>query len=56
MFVNDDSFCGIIVDVIKTQNALEIIKLLHEGYDFHCAMKGSSQVGTVVSVPNKEGD
>lgn len=56
IFVNNDRFHGVFVDIIKTQNALEITKLLHEGYDFHCAMVGSLQFGIGVSGPYKEGD
>ncbi|MCH5248737.1 MAG: hypothetical protein J1E98_02335 [Lachnospiraceae bacterium] len=56
VFVNKNCFHVAFVDVIKTQNALEIVKLLHEGYDFNCAMVGSSQFGIGVSVPHKEGD
>lgn len=56
LFVNVNCFHGVFIDVIKIQNALEIIKLLHEGYDFHCAMVGSSEFGIGVSVPHKEGD
>lgn len=54
IFVNENGFHGTWVDVIKSANALEIIKLLHEGYDFHCAMIGSSHFGIGVSVPKHE--
>ena len=54
IFVNKNGFHGTWVDVIKSVNALEIIKLLHEGYDFHCAMIGSSHFGIGVSVPKHE--
>lgn len=56
IFVNNNSFYGIFVDIIKTQNALEIVKLLHEGYDFHCAMVGGSLFGIGATIPHKEGD
>ena len=54
IFVNENGFHGTWVDVIKSANALEIIKLLHEGYDFHCAMIGSSHFGIGVSIPKHE--
>ena len=54
IFVDENGFHGTWVDVIKSANALEIIKLLHEGYDFHCAMIGSSHYGVGVSIPNHE--
>lgn len=54
IFVNENGFHGTWIDVIKTANALEIIKLLHEGYDFHCAMIGSSHFGIGVSIPKHE--
>ncbi len=54
IFVDENGFHGTWIDVIKTANALEIIKLLHEGYDFHCAMIGSSHYGIGVSVPKNE--
>ena len=54
IFVDENGFHGTWVDVIKSANALEIIKLLHEGYDFHCAMIGSSHFGIGVSVPKQE--
>ncbi len=53
IFVNENGVYGTWIDVIKSANALEIIKLLHEGYKFHCAMIGSSHFGIGVSVPNK---
>lgn len=56
IFVNNDRFYEVFVDIIKTQNALEIIKLLYEGYDFHCVMVGSSQFGIGVPDSHKEGD
>ena len=54
IFVDENGFHGTWVDVIKSANALEIIKLLHEGYDFHCAMIGSSHFGIGVSIPKQE--
>ena len=54
IFVNENEFHGTWIDVIKSANALEIIKLLHEGYDFHCAMIGSSHFGIGVSIPKHE--
>ena len=51
IFVNADRFSGTSVDVISSSNSLEIIKLLGEGYDFHCAMVGSSKVGIGVAIP-----
>lgn len=56
IFVNRNGFHGVFVDIIKSENALEIIKLLHEGYEFHCAMVGTSQFGIGVTVPHREGD
>jgi hypothetical protein len=56
IFVNESGFHGTLVDVIKTQNALEIVKLLHEGYRFHCAMIASSESGIGVIVPDDLGD
>ncbi len=56
IFVNDGILGDVFVDVINTKNVLEIIKLLYDGYEFHCAMTGSSKVGFAVSVPNIEGD
>ncbi len=56
IFVNESGFHGTLVDVIKTQNALEIVKLLHEGYSFHCAMIASSESGIGVIVPDDLGD
>lgn len=56
IFVNEDCFHGTRIDVINSSNALEIIKLLYDGYEFHCAMVGSSQFGIGVSIPNKKGD
>lgn len=56
VFVSENSFHGTSIDVVNSRNALEIIKLLGEGYDFHCAMIGSSQFGIGVSIPNKESD
>ncbi len=54
IFVDENWFHGTWIDVIKSANALDIIKLLHEGYDFHCAMIGSSHFGIGVSVPKQE--
>lgn len=54
IFVDENGFHGTWIDVIKSANALEIIKLLHEGYEFHCAMVGSSHFGIGVSIPNHE--
>ena len=56
IFVNDGILGDTYVDVINTKNALEITKLLYDGYEFHCAMTGSSKVGITVSVPSIEGD
>ena len=54
IFVDENNFHGTLIDVIKSANALEIIKLLHEGYDFHCAMIGSSHYGIGISFPTHE--
>ncbi len=51
IFVNDDCR-GLFVDIVKNGNALEIIKLLHEGYNPYCVMIGSSEFGIGVAVPN----
>lgn len=56
IFVSENCFHGTSIDIINSSNALEIIKLLYGGYDFHCAMVGSSQFGIGVSIPNKKGD
>ena len=56
IFANRNCFHGVFIDIIKTQNALEIIKLLYEGYNFHCVMVGSSQFGIGVHGSHKEGD
>ena len=53
VFVDENCFHGTLIDIIKTANALEVIKLLHEGYEFHCAMVASSHYGIGVSVPKK---
>jgi len=52
IFVNNDVFLGTFIDIIKVSNALEIIKLLHEGYSPYCAKIGSSECGFGVSIPN----
>ena len=54
IFINESSF-GNYVDVIKTQNALEIKKLLYDGYDFHCAMIGTTEVAVGISIPIEKG-
>ena len=56
IFVDDNCFHGAFADIIKVSNSLEIIKLLHEGYAFHCAMVGSSESGIGVSVSKGKGD
>jgi len=56
VFVNRDCFHGMHIDIIKASNALEVIKLLHEGYDFHCANMGSSKFGIGIALPNSIGD
>ena len=56
IFINKSSFDGTFVDIIKSQNALEIIKLLYDGYRFHCPIVGSAQFGMGVSVSYKGGD
>ncbi len=56
IFIDKNDFQGVFVDIIKSQNALEIIKLLYEGYNFHCSTIGMSQFGIGVSVPHREGD
>ncbi len=54
IFVDKNDFYGTWIDMIKSANALEIIKFLHEGYEFHCATIGSYSYGIGVSVPNHE--
>lgn len=49
IFVSNNCFYGTCIDVINTCNALEIIKLLYDGYEFHCAMVGTSQFGIPIS-------
>lgn len=56
IFVNDNCFQGAYVDIIKTYNSLEIIKLLYEGYSPYCVMVGSSEFGIGVSIPNSKGE
>lgn len=56
VFVNKSCFDGIFVDIIKAQNALEIVKLLYDGYEFHCASVGTTQFGIGVACPKIEGD
>lgn len=56
IFINKSSFDGTFVDIIKSQNALEMIKLLYDGYRFHCPIVGSAQFGMGVSVSYKGGD
>ena len=53
-FVNRDNFVGTVIECFKTQNALEVVKLLENGYDFHCAMISSSHVGVGVFAPNED--
>lgn len=52
VFVNNDDFLGTFMDIIKVSNALEIIKLLHEGYSAYCVKISSSEYGFGVSIPN----
>ena len=54
LFVNRDNFAGVVIECFKTQNALEVVKLLGNGYDFHCAMISSSHVGVGAVFPNEE--
>lgn len=56
IFVSNNRFCGTFIDIINTCNATEIIKLLYDGYDFYCAMVGTSQFGIGVSIPNGKGN
>ncbi len=53
IFVNDSDINHVRIDIINSRNALEITKLLYGGYEVHCAIVASSQVGVSVSVPPK---
>lgn len=53
IFVNDSDINHVCIDIINTRNALEITKLLHEGYEVNCAIVASSQIGVSVSIPPK---
>ena len=53
-FVNRDNFSRVVIECFKTQNALEVVKLLGNGYDFHCAMISSSHVGVGAFAPNED--
>lgn len=56
IFVNDSNMKDIQVDIVNTRNALEIIKLLHEGYEVHCAIVASAQTGISITIPDKLND
>ena len=56
IFVGDNCFHGLKIDVIKSDNALEVAKLLYEGYDFTCATIGSGKFGINITIPNNMGE
>jgi hypothetical protein len=56
VFVDNNCFHGLKIDVIKSKNALEVAKLLHEGYDFTCAMVGSGRFGINLTIPDSMGE
>ena len=56
IFVNNNCFHKVDVDIIKVSNALEITKLLYDGYVFYSAMVGTAEIGIGVSVSNNKGD
>lgn len=56
IFVNNNCFYKVDVDIVKVSNALEITKLLYEGYVFYSTMVGTAEFGMGVSYPNFKGD
>jgi len=56
IFVDNNCFHGLKIDVIKSKNALEVARLLHEGYDFTCAMVGSGRFGINLTIPDSMGE
>ena len=56
VFIDNNCFYGLKIDVIKSENALEVAKLLHEGYDFTCAMVGSGRFGINLTIPDSMGE
>lgn len=51
-FVNQDCFHGNRCEIISVENIPEIIKIVKEKYEFHCAMIGTAHTIYSVSVPN----
>lgn len=54
VFVNESPFDnGPMIDVIKSENALEITKLLYDGYDFSCRLIGAQRSDINIIIPDK---